>query len=67
MAKKSDEYIHSEMQIIKKTDPNNPAYKRIHALFNKFTILQTLIQIAEKQGDLEQGYFKRALHTRVKK
>lgn len=65
--KRADAFVNLEMQVLKKMDPSNPAYKRIHLLINKFTILHTLIQMAEKSGDLPKGYTQRALNTGLKK
>jgi 23S rRNA pseudoU1915 N3-methylase RlmH len=65
--KKADGYVSFEMQGLRKMDPGSLAYKRIHLLINKFTILHTLLQMAEKSGDLTEGYSRRALSVGVKK
>jgi len=64
--KRTSVYVNAEMQVLGNVNPSNPAYQRIHSIINKFTILHTILQMAESQGALEKGYTQRALNSTLK-
>jgi|GEM_PF-6729940 len=64
-AQKANAYATAEQRVLEGTNPNTPAYKRLHRLRNKLGAIEGLLEMAEQDKLFEKGFTFKTLNIRL--